>query len=183
MAKEKINKVAEDEKSKAPPQEEKEVKQKSKKEDVLKEENEKMKAEIEELNDKILRHYAEFDNYKKRTSKEKTELSSFVKVNAFKDLLSVADNFERALACECQDENFKKGMEMIFNQLHDYLNKQGIVEIEALGKEFNPDMHNAISQVEDENLAENVVAQVFSKGYMLDDKVIRHAMVVVANCN
>ncbi|MEG0895157.1 MAG: nucleotide exchange factor GrpE [Oscillospiraceae bacterium] len=183
MSKEKINKVAEDEKAKAPPQEEKEVNIKSKKENVLKEENDKMKAEIEQLNDKILRHYAEFDNYKKRTSKEKSELSSYVKINAFKDLLGVVDNFERALACECQDENFKKGMEMILNQLNEYLKNQGVSEVEALGKEFNPDMHNAISQVEDENLGENIVAQVFSKGYVLEDKVIRHAMVVVANCN
>lgn len=142
---------------------------------------EKLTAENAELNDKLLRHYAEFDNYKKRTAKEKEEMMSFSKAICLKEILAVVDNFERALACESKDADYKKGVEMIFNQMSEVLTKLGIKEIEALNKPFDPEFHNAVSQVENEDFGENTVCQVFQKGYMLDDKVLRHAMVVVAN--
>ncbi len=142
---------------------------------------EKLQAENSELNEKLLRQFAEFDNYKKRTTKEKEEIASYAKSICLKDILGVVDNFERALSTECKDEEFKKGMDMIFTQFIETLKAQGLEEIEALNQEFNPEFHNAINQVEDENFGENTVCNVFQKGYKLGDKVIRHAMVVVAN--
>ena len=96
-------------------------------------------------------------------------------------MLPVYDNFERALQSETADENFKKGVEMIFNQFSDYLKKLGVEIIDPTGQEFDPNFAQAINQIEDENLGENIVAQVFQKGYKLGDKIIRYAMVVVAN--
>ncbi|WMJ22480.1 nucleotide exchange factor GrpE [Paludicola sp. MB14-C6] len=142
---------------------------------------EKLQEENKELNEKLLRQFAEFDNYKKRTQKEKEELSIYAKAMCLKGILSVVDNFERALDSECQDAEFKKGMEMIFTQMQEALKAQGLEEIEALNQEFNPEFHNAINQVEDENFGENTVCNVFQKGYKIGDRVIRHAMVVVAN--
>lgn len=142
---------------------------------------EKLQAENAELNEKLLRQFAEFDNYRKRTTKEKEDIASYTKSICMKDILGVVDNFERALAVECKDEEFKKGMDMIFNQFAETLKSQGLEEIDALNQEFNPEFHNAINQVEDENFGENTVCNVFQKGYKLGDKVIRHAMVVVAN--
>lgn len=142
---------------------------------------EKLIAENKELNDRLLRNLAEFDNYKKRTAKEKEDMMSFSKAVCLKEFLAVVDNFERALNCESKDADYKKGVEMIFNQLSDVMKKLGVSEIEALNKPFDPEYHNAVSQVESEDLGENVVAEVFQKGYMLNDKVLRHAMVVVAN--
>lgn len=135
----------------------------------------------EELNDKYLRLFAEFDNYKKRTAKEKQETYLDATAKNVSEILPVLDNFERALATESADEDFKRGVEMIFNQLKDVITKLGVTEIEALGDEFNPEFHYAIKQVEDDTLGENTVCEVFQKGYMLGDKVVRHAMVVVAN--
>jgi molecular chaperone GrpE len=134
-----------------------------------------------ELNDHLLRTMAEFDNYKKRTAKEKQELSSFAKGLCIKEMLGTVDNFERALAAECKDEDFKKGMQMIFDQLSATLKHLGVEEIEALGKSFDPEQHNAIRQVEDETYGANIVCEVLQKGYQMDGKVIRHAMVAVAN--
>lgn len=147
----------------------------------LQEENDKLKAENEELKNKVLRQMAEFDNFKKRTAKEKDEIYTFAKSNCVETILGVIDNFERALSTECADETFKKGVEMIFNQFKDTLTKLGVEEIEALNQPFNPELHNAVNQVEDENFGENTVCQVFQKGYKIGDKVIRHSMVVVAN--
>lgn len=142
---------------------------------------EKLKQENEQLNEKLIRNLAEFDNYRKRTTKEKEDIAGYAKSICIKEVLSVVDNFERALNSECKDEEYKKGMEMIFNQLSDALKDQGLEEIEALNQEFNPEFHNAVNQVEDENFGENIVCNVFQKGYKIGDKVIRHAMVVVAN--
>jgi len=141
----------------------------------------KLQLENKELSDKLLRQMAEFDNYKKRTAKEKQELSGYTKALCLKDFLSVIDGFERALTFESKDEDFKKGMEMIFTQLNETIVNQGVEEIQALGTEFNPEMHNAINQVEDENFGENTVCEVMQKGYKIGDRIIRHAMVVVAN--
>lgn len=150
-------------------------------ENTLEEETAKLKEENASLQEKLLRHMAEFDNFKKRTAKEKQELASFTKALCLKDVLGVVDNFERALETECKDEEYKKGMTMIFNQLNEFLKAQGIEEIEAFNQPFDPELHNAVNQVEDENFGENTVCNVFQKGYKLGDKVVRHAMVVVAN--
>ncbi|MCH5193691.1 MAG: nucleotide exchange factor GrpE [Oscillospiraceae bacterium] len=131
--------------------------------------------------DKYLRLLAEYDNFRKRSVKEKLDASDNATAKAALEVISVIDNFERAVAAECSDENYKKGVEMIYNQFIQVINKLGVEEIDALGKEFDPNLHNAVTQIEDESLGDNVVAQVYQKGYKLGDKVIRCAMVVVAN--
>lgn len=131
--------------------------------------------------DKYLRLLAEYDNFRKRSIQEKLNASSEATARAALEVISVIDNFERAVAAECTDENYKKGVEMIYGQFNEVIKKLGVEEIEATGVEFNPNYHNAVSQIEDENLGENVVAQVYQKGYKIGDKVIRCAMVVVAN--
>ena len=131
--------------------------------------------------DKYLRLLAEYDNFRKRSIQEKLNASSDATARAALEVISVIDNFERAVAAECSDENYKKGVEMIYGQFLEVIKKLGVEEIDALGKEFDPNLHNAVSQVEDENFGENTVSQVYQKGYKLGDKVIRCAMVVVAN--
>ena len=144
-------------------------------------EEEKLRKELEDSRDLYLRTVAEYDNFRKRTAKEKIEIYSDATMKAVSEILSVIDNFERALAVETPDENFKKGIQMIFNQYLEILKKLGVSEIQAEGAEFNPEFHHAVQQIENEELGENVVATVFQKGYMLGDKVIRPSMVVVAN--
>lgn len=131
--------------------------------------------------DKYLRLLAEYDNFRKRSIQEKLGAFSDATAKAALEVISVIDNFERAMAADCSDENYKKGVEMIYGQFLEVIKKLGVEEIEALGKEFDPNLHNAVSQVEDESLGENTVSQVYQKGYKLGDKVIRTAMVVVAN--
>jgi len=140
-----------------------------------------LEKELSETKDKYLRTVAEYDNYRKRTTKEKIEAYGDATAKAITEILSVIDNFERALQTETTDETFKNGIQMIFNQYNDILKKLGVEEVEALNKPFDPSMHNAINQVEDENFEENTVCQVFQKGYKINDKVIRYAMVTVAN--
>lgn len=135
----------------------------------------------EELKNDLLRKVAEFDNFKKRTAKEKEDVYTFAKASCAESFLSVLDNFERALQTQCADEEFKKGVDMIFVQLDESLKKLGLEEIEALNQPFNPELHNAVNQIQDENFGENIVCQVFQKGYKIGDKVVRHSMVVVAN--
>ncbi len=131
--------------------------------------------------DKYLRLLAEYDNFRKRSLKERLDASADATAKAALEVISVIDNFERAMAAECSDEGYKQGVEMIYGQFTEVIKKLGVEEIEALGKEFDPNLHNAVSQVEDENFGENTVSQVYQKGYRLGDKVIRCAMVVVAN--
>lgn len=134
-----------------------------------------------DLSDKLLRQMAEFDNFRKRTAREKEEIGVVAKSKCIAELLPVLDNFERAMTTECADAEFKKGMEMIFRSMNDALKKLGVEEIEAEGQPFDPDFHYAVSTVENEELGSNVVASVLQKGYQLNGKVIRHAMVAVAN--
>lgn len=162
---------------------------------VSEENSEAFQMQIDELNakleetekklagadDKYLRLCAEYDNYRKRTSREKLEIFSDSTIKCVAEILPVLDNFERAFESECADENFKNGMQMIYDQFSDALKKIGVKEMEALGEGFDPNFHNAIKQTEDENFSENTVCEVFQKGYMLNDKVIRHAVVAVAN--
>ncbi len=131
--------------------------------------------------DKYLRVVAEYDNFRKRSLNDRLNAAADASAKTIVEILSVIDNFERALAAECTDANYKKGVEMIFNQYVEVLGKLDVKEIEALNKPFDPNFHNAVNQIEDENFGENTVCQVFQKGYMLGDKVIRCAMVVVAN--
>lgn len=145
-------------------------------------EEESLAAENKELQDKLLRQMAEFDNFRKRTAKEKSELYADATAQCVVQLLSVVDNFERALEAAKEDgSEFRKGVQMIFDQLMQVLAGMGVQEIDALGKPFDPELHNAVSQAEDENYEDNTVCQVYQKGFTLNGKVIRHAMVVVAN--
>ncbi len=144
--------------------------------------DEKIKSLEEQLKaekDKYMRLFAEFDNFRKRTSKEKTEAYGDATAKTISELLPAIDNFDRALDTPCSDENFKKGIEMIFNQMNDILTKIGVTEIDALNKPFDPNLHNAIKQVENEELESDTVCEVFQKGYKLGDRIIRHSMVSV----
>lgn len=142
---------------------------------------EALEKELADEKDKYLRLDAEYYNYRTRSLKEKQDAYDNALTKAVTEVLSVIDNFERALTAECADANFKKGVEMIFRQYTAILEKLGVKEIEAEGKPFDPNFHNAVSQITDENLGENTVAAVLQKGYIMGNKVIRHAMVTVAN--
>ena len=142
---------------------------------------EKLAGEMAALNDKHLRLAAEYDNYRRRSQKEKDAAWAASKADTAAAFLPVYDNLERALKQETADEAYKKGVEMTMNQLKEVFARLGITEIEAEGKPFDPNLHNAVMHIEDENLGENTVAQVFQAGFMLGDKVIRFAMVQVAN--
>ena len=138
--------------------------------------------QLESVKDQFVRLTAEYDNYRKRTTKEKDALYQDAKADTISAFLAVYDNLERAAASEGgEDSPHKKGLEMIFTQFKDILQKQGVTEIEAQGKPFDPEKMNAVMHIDDENLGENEVAQVFQAGFMLGDKVIRHAIVQVAN--
>ncbi len=139
-----------------------------------------IESALEETKDKYLRLMAEYDNYRKRTAKEKTETYNNAVSDSITEILPVIDTFEMALKTECSDESFKTGVEKIYNMFRKSLEKLGVTEIEALGKEFDPNLHNAIKQVEETDYAENYVCEVFQKGYRLGKKVIRHSMVAVA---
>ena len=144
-------------------------------------EEEKLQAELAETKDKYLRLMAEYDNYRKRTAKQMIEMSSAVKGDTVAELLPIYDNFERAANAESSDETYKSGVTMIFNQLTEAIKKLGVEIIDPTGQPFDPNIANAVSQIEDPELGENVVAQTFQKGYKIGDRVIRYAMVVVAN--
>ena len=131
--------------------------------------------------EQFLRLAAEYDNYRKRTAKEKESLWTDAKADTVQAFLPVYDNLERALKQDTADEAFKKGVEMTMNQLKEVFARLCITEIEAEGKQFDHNLHNAVMHIEDENLGENTVAQVFQAGFMLGEKVIRFAMVQVAN--
>ena len=149
--------------------------------DPLLSELESLKDQMAGQEDKYLRLAAEYDNYRKRTAKEKESLWTDVKADTAGAFLPVYDNLERALKQDTADEAFKKGVEMTMNQLKEVLTKLGITEIPAQGQPFDPKYHNAVMHVEDESLGQNVVAEVFQTGFQCGEKVIRFAMVKVAN--
>ncbi len=157
---------------------EKKPKKESKKEAELKETAEKL---IQAEKEKYLRLCAEYDNFRKRSQKEREGLYADIKADTLLKFLPVYDNLERALATPTADEAYRKGVEMTMVQFNQTLEKLGITEIEALGKPFDPNVHNAVMHVEDESFGENEVVEVFQKGFRLNDKVIRFAMVKVAN--
>ena len=138
--------------------------------------------QLESVKDQFVRLTAEYDNYRKRTAKEKDSLYQDAKADTIREFLAVYDNLERAVSTEGdEDSPHKKGLEMIFHQYQEILKKLGVTEMEALGQPFDPEKHNAVMHIDDENFGENVVSQVFQAGFMLGDKVIRHAIVQVAN--
>lgn len=151
---------------------------------VTKEQMEKMEGLaklVADVNDKYLRLAAEYDNYRKRTAKEKESIYGDAKADTIKPLLAVYDNLERGIAQYDEADVHRQGLELILRQFSEALTKLGITEIEAKGQPFDPEKHNAVMHVEDEEAGENTVVEVFQKGFMLGDKVLRFAMVKVAN--
>lgn len=153
---------------------------------VTREQMEKMEGlakQLAEEHDQYLRLAAEYDNYRKRTAKEKEGIYANAKIDTIKGMLPVYDNLERGLAqfgAE-DDDPHKKGLEMIFNQYKEALTKLGVTPIDCVGKEFDPERHNAVMHIEDESCGENTVVEVLQQGFMLGDKVLRFAIVKVAN--
>lgn len=144
----------------------------------------KKDEQIEELKDKLTRQMAEFDNFRKRTDKEKSAMYEVGAKDIIEKLLPVVDNFERGLSAvpeEMKEDSFVAGMEMIYKQILTMLESVGVQPIEALGNEFNPDLHNAVLHIEDEEAGENIVVEEFQKGYTYRESVVRHSMVKVAN--
>ena len=166
----------------APEAEAREEKKEDKKEDKPAEKTEEAKPAADAaMNDKYLRLCAEYDNYRKRSQKEKDALYGEVKASALKSFLPVYDNLVRALNQSTEDEAYKKGVEMIMAEFKKTMEKLGVTEMDCLGKTFDPAFHNAVMHVEDETKGENEIVEVFQQGFMLGDKVIRFAMVKVAN--
>ena len=157
--------------------EEKKEKKKSKKKD-------KKDEKIEELNDRLLRNMAEFENFRNRSEKEKAAKFDMGAKNVVEKVLPIVDNFERGLAAvpeEEKDNAFVKGMEAVYKQFTTVLEEIGVTPIEAVGKEFDPNLHNAVMHDEDETKEENIISEEFQKGYMYKDSVVRHSMVKVVN--
>ena len=136
---------------------------------------------LQAANEKYMRLFAEFDNFRKRTAKEKSETYQDAVAKTVLALLPAVDSFERAMESPCTDEAYRNGMEKIYQQMTSLLQKLGVEEIPALNESFDPKVHNAIRQVEDENFGESTVCEVYQKGYRLGDRIIRCAMVSVAN--
>lgn len=172
MAKEKKAKTNENEETEAKVEEVKELSA-----------EEKLQAELDEKNDQLLRMAAEYDNFRKRSQREKEALYSECKSSVVNDLLPVIDNFERCVAPgdDTGYEDYKKGIELTYKQFGEALKKLGIEAFGEVGEAFDPNLHNAVMHTEDENLPENSISNVLMKGYKLGDKIIRAAMVAVAN--
>lgn len=147
-----------------------------------KDKKDKKDAQIEELTDKVRRQMAEFENFRKRSEKEKTQMYEVGAKGILEKILPVVDNFERGLkGMEESEDPFAQGMQMIYKQLMTSLEEAGVKAIESVGQEFNPDFHNAVMHVEDDEFGENEIVEEFQKGYMYHDSVLRHSMVKVAN--
>lgn len=142
---------------------------------------EELNSKLLDANDKLLRTIAEYDNFRKRSTKEKEAIYSDSKSDVTSKLLPVIDNFERAAAAETDLESYKKGIEMTVKQLLDVLGSLGVEAFGEKGEEFDPNFHNGVMHIDDENLGENVIADVYMKGYKMGDRVIRPATVIVAN--
>ncbi|MCR5417220.1 MAG: nucleotide exchange factor GrpE [Pseudobutyrivibrio sp.] len=161
--------------SEKPEKEKKVFKKKEKKKD-------KKDEQIEQLTDRVTRQMAEFENFRRRTEQEKSQMFAIGAKSIVEKILPVVDNFERGLATvEEGADPFSDGMLMIYKQMLTTLDEAGVKPIEAVGQEFNPDFHNAVMHVEDEEVGENIVVEEFQKGYMYNDTVVRHSMVKVAN--
>ena len=141
----------------------------------------KLCEQLKQKDEKLLRIAAEYDNYRKRTAKEKEETYQNATINVLSEFLEVADNFERAKNAESEIEDYKKGIEMIFSQFLDKMKKLGAEPFGEAGETFDPELHMAVSHIEDESKGEGEITEVYQRGYKLGDKVIRHAVVIVAN--
>lgn len=141
----------------------------------------KTEQELEETVDRLKRVMAEFENYKKRNTKERELLYNSLLADIISSFLPVLDNLEKAATAQTEDENMKQGIELLVKQVQDVFKKFGVETIETVGKSFDPEIHEAVSSVEDETLGEKIVKEEFRKGYKIGTKVIRHAMVIVAN--
>ncbi len=139
------------------------------------------KEDYDELDDRFKRILAEFENFKKRSNKEREGLYNSILSDVIEVILPVVDNLENAAKVETSDENYKQGVELVLKQLKDVLKAKGVEEIKALGETFDPELHEAVSSIQDENLGEKEIAQEYRKGYKIGNRVIRHSMVVVAN--
>ena len=172
------------EESEEPVQEDAEEKTSEKKGLFGKKKKDKKDEKIEELTDRVKRQMAEFDNFRKRTEKEKASMYQIGAREVIEKILPVVDNFERGLATVPEEDAtnpYAEGLEKIYKQLMAVLDELGVKAIEAVGQEFNPDFHNAVMHVEDEDAGENVVVEEFQKGYLYKEQVVRHSMVKVAN--
>ncbi len=154
---------------------------KEKKKSKTQAEIENLKAELENKNDLLLRTAAEFDNFKKRTERERLTVAEYAKANVIKELLPILDNTDRANTAEKGTPEYIKGIEMIVKQFESLGEKLGISEVAKVGDTFDPNFHDAVMHIEDETLGENVIAEVLQKGFKIGDTVIRPAMVKVAN--
>lgn len=139
------------------------------------------KSEYDELDDRYKRILAEFENFKKRSGKERENLYNSILSDVIEVMLPILDNLENAAKVETKDEEYKKGIELVLKQFQDTLKAKGVEEIEALGKTFDPSLHEAVSSVQDDTKGEKEIVQEYRKGYQIGGKVIRHSMVVVAN--
>ena len=177
-----------EEKQKNPTQEQEETAKDNNKEqskedtsDPVKQSEEESKKKYDELYDKYLRTLAEYDNYKKRTTKEKEELYSYAVADTLEKLLPVLDNLERAADAAEEKSPLADGVKMVLKQFGETLEKMNVTAIEAVGKEFDPNIHNAVMHVDDDSVGANMVVEEFQKGYKHKEKVLRHSMVKVAN--
>lgn len=159
---------------------EKDVKKQEEKE-CKKEQEIVPKSEYDELNDRYKRILAEFENYKKRSSKEKENLYNSILSDVVEVMLPILDNLENAAKIETKDEEYKKGIELVLKQFRDTLKAKGVEEIATLGETFDPEVHEAVSSIQDDSKGEKEIVQEYRKGYKIGSKVIRHSMVVVAN--
>ncbi|MBR3163032.1 MAG: nucleotide exchange factor GrpE [Clostridia bacterium] len=150
-------------------------------EKITKQEEVVPKSEYDELDDRFKRVYAEFENYKKRSSKERLNLYNSILGDVVEVMLPVIDNLENAVKVETQDENYKQGVELVLKQFKDVLASKGVQEIPALGETFDPNLHEAVSSVQDDTKGPQEIVQEYRKGYKIGTRVIRHSMVVVAN--
>ena len=163
-----------------------EVENKETTEDINKEEKkevkeEKKSSELDELNDRYKRLFAEFENYKKRTQKESLNKRTEITADVVISILPVVDNLEKAVEVKIENNSYQEGIKLILRQLSDVLKKFGMEEIETVGKQFDPELHEAVSHIEDKEKGTNEIVQECRKGYRIGTKVVRHAMVVVAN--
>ena len=161
-----------------------EMKENNKKADEiieLKKQVESQKVQIEETEDRLKRVAAEFDNYKKRNAKERDGMYNSLVADIVSGLLPVVDNLENAANAETKDEEYKRGIELVLKQFKDILASKGVEEIETVGKTFDPELHEAVSSVQDNTKGEKEIVQEYRKGYKIGDRVIRHSMVIVAN--
>lgn len=139
------------------------------------------KDEYEELNDRYKRLFAEFENYKKRTQKESLSKRTEITADVITSILPVVDNLEKAVEVKIENNTYQEGIKLILKQLSDILKKFGMEEIETVGQQFDPELHEAVSHIEDSEKGQNEIVQEYRKGYKIGTKVVRHAMVVVAN--